>query len=308
MFFMNFARLSISLPTLLIFMGFFAALVFLQVPAVATAQMPMSEFRAKEGKLFQIFLGRSLTESELDAVSAEFIGLFGETGCGEKCAEALALNIKLMERIAAKPGSPTALLTRHLFVHGVFFSDQQRGGKIQRLLTEPDPIRVVNRENQRLMTERDVVALANLSVLAETGRLPRSAWPAAKIDEIVAHLDRLVGTAPNSEHMHMPPLWALAAPFWAGVKQLWPNLSTAQRQEIRKAIAQPIDVTPSVRLFQVILELPPQEAKKLHATYMSANSSARITRIGLQATRAAAGYATTMTIINGMGGEIGNTR
>ncbi len=308
MFFKNFAHLSISLPTLRIFMGFLAALAFLQIPAVATAQMPMSEFRAKEGKFYQIFLGRSLTESELDAVSTEFLGLFGETGCGEKCAEVLAFNIELIERIAEKPGSPTALLTRHLFVHATFFSDRQRGGKIQRLLTEPDPIRVVNRENQRLMTERDVVALANLSVLAKNGRLPRSAWPPAKIDGIVAHLDRLVGTAPNSEHMHMPPLWALAAPFWAGVKQLWPNLSTAQRQEIRQAIAQPIDVTPSVRLLQAILELPPQEAKDLHATYHYENTSARIARTRRLAVRAAASYATTMTIINGMGGEIGNTR
>ncbi|MES9945840.1 MAG: hypothetical protein ABW080_12855 [Candidatus Thiodiazotropha sp.] len=308
MFFIKFAHLNRSLGVRRIFFGILAGFTFLHMPASADSQIPMAELRAEEAKLFRIFLGRPLTESELDAVSAEFIALFSEKGCGKKCAETLAWNRKLIAQIEARPGSPTALLTRHLFVQASYFSEQQQGSRIQRLLAEPDPIRIVNRENGRLMTQRDVVALANLSTLAKTGHLPQSAWPAVKIDEIVAHLDALVGTAPNSEHLHMPPLWAIAAPFWAGVKQLWPKLSAAQRQEIRKAIAQPIDVTPSVSLLAAILELSPQDAKELHANYMMENSSARMTRTMLLAVRAAAGYTTTMTIINGMHGEFGNTR
>lgn len=291
------------------FIGLLAAgLAFSSLAGLAKAQVPESEVRAKLGSLFQTFLGRPLTDSEHDTVTEEFIGLFGKEGCGDLCAKALAWNMELIASVEANPNTPTALRIRHVFVQATYFSKKQFGSKIQRLFAEPDPIRVVNREDGRLMTERDIVALANLSVLAETGEFPDSEWSPGQISKIASHLNALVGTVPDSRHMHMPPLWAMAAPFWAGVKKLWPDFDAKERQTVRSIVAKPIDVIPSASLLAATLELSQKEANEVRSAYTLAASIARINRTARLAIRATGDYMTTMAIINGMHEAVNNQR
>jgi hypothetical protein len=95
--------------------------------------------------------------------------------------------------LKTKRGQPEDLITRHLYIASSYFSPKHRGSLIQRLLTEPDPIRVVNPKTKRLMTQRDVVALANLGIFLHSHDSPKNqSFSPKEIEEAVVLLESAV--------------------------------------------------------------------------------------------------------------------
>jgi hypothetical protein len=101
-----------------------------------------------------------------------------------------------------------------------------------RLLTEPDPVRVVDPGYKRLMTEKDVVALVNIYLFANSEGEPRHKDLSRQdLDRLVVALDRAHGNYPKATEM--PQFYGETASFWAGIGQQWPNLTAEEKRQAR---------------------------------------------------------------------------
>jgi hypothetical protein len=116
------------------------------------------------------------------------------------------------------------------------------------LLNEPDPARVVDPGSKRLMTERDVVALANIYNFAKSEGAPRhKELSRQEIDRMVVELDRAFGDHPKAGEM--PQFFGETAAFWAGVRQEWPRLSEDEKRQARAYANRTYKSVPPVKLY-----------------------------------------------------------
>lgn len=132
-----------------------------------------------------------------------------------------------------------------------------KGSVELRLLTEPDPVRVVDFGSKRLMTEKDVIALANVSAFAKSQGDPTHRQVSRQeIERMVAALNRTFGG--NSGKM--PRFLSETAAFWAGVRQNWNQLSADERNLARAYAAKTGQIRLPSAMFGKLWGLGPDAA------------------------------------------------
>ena len=180
---------------------------------------------------YEMYLGRKLTPNETREMIHEFIQGHTRQGKNRDAIREVARNFGIsMILLREDQGGPASLTLRDRVLEGNYFLPTMRNTLELKLLTEPDPVRVADVRTKRLMTERDVIALANIRHFATSAGEPRHKdLSRRQIEELVSLLNRGVGGKSGS----LPQFFGDAATFWAGVRQQWPYLGAQQRSLAR---------------------------------------------------------------------------
>jgi hypothetical protein len=221
---------------------------------------------------FAAFIGRELSRDELQRVTHEFVELHSLHGRDQQAIHERARRFgEYTNTLTADQSDPAALSLRHTRIAANFFDPDMHNTLFLQLLTEPDPVRVVDVRSRRLMTERDVVALANIRHFARSTGAPRhQELSRQQIDELVALLRATVGG--NSGNM--PQFFGEAATFWAGLQQQWPTLDAEQRQLARTYADRMWRIQMPVEMYARLWGLDPQAASARHADDVGARIAA----------------------------------
>jgi hypothetical protein len=221
---------------------------------------------------FEAFVGRELSRDELQQVTNEFVEYHTLHGRDRPAMLEVAGRFgEFANKLRDSERGPAALSLRHARIAANFFDPDVQHTLFLRLLIAPDPVRVVDVRSRRLMTERDVVALANIRHFARSKGAPRhEELSRQQIDEMVALLRATVGG--NSGNM--PQFFGEAAAFWAGVQQEWQQLDVEQRQLVRAYADRMWRIQMPVELYGRLWGLDPQAASSRHADDVSARIGA----------------------------------
>jgi hypothetical protein len=217
---------------------------------------------------FAAFTGRELTRDELRQVTDEFIEFHTQNGQGRQAIRDAARQFGVYAKaIRDDEEGPAALSMRHARIAANYFNPDLQNTLILRLLTEPDPVRVVDVASRRLMTERDVIALANIRQFARsTGAPRRQELSRRQVEELVAALKATIGVNSGT----MPQFFGEAAAFWAGVQQQWPELNAEQQKLARAYAARMWRIQIPVEMYGSLWGLDPRAASSRHADDVSA--------------------------------------
>jgi hypothetical protein len=182
---------------------------------------------------FEVWLRRPLRGDELRVITDEFIAFFTKRGKNRAAIhEATRLFAEYTKFLREQDGTPGALTLRHQLITANYFEPDMQNTTELRLLTEPDPVHVVDPGYKRLMTEKDVVALANIYNFANSDGEPRHRDLSRQgIDRLVVALDRAHGNYPKATEM--PQFYGETAAFWEGVRQQWPHLNVEEKRQAR---------------------------------------------------------------------------
>ena len=210
---------------------------------------------------YEAWLRRDLRPDELRAVTGEFIAYYSRKG--KNLAEVHEATKEFVEDgklLRARDGAPIAItLRRHLLEANYFDPAMQQDPTELRLLTEPDPPRVIDRKHKHLMTQGDVVALANLIVFTGSQGDPhRTAFSRQQIDQLAAGVERSFRTGPGDDFFFMPKYYFEASALWAGILREWRALTPAEKLQVRNYAANgrmaPMD---DPKLYARLLDLSP---------------------------------------------------
>lgn len=228
---------------------------------------------------FEAFVGRELSRGEVRRVTDEFISIHSRNGQSRAAIRESARRFGSFAKIMRGNGKgPAALSLRHVRIELNYFHPDMQRTLFLRLLTEPDPVHVVDVRTRRLMTERDVVALANLHRFATSEGPPRhTALSRKQVEELVAALKATVG----AKGAGMPQFFGEAAVFWAGVQEEWPRLDAEQKRLARAYAARTWRIRIPVQMYGRLWGLDPRSASSRQADDVSARISA-ITDISMQ--------------------------
>lgn len=220
----------------------------------------------------EAFIGRELSRDELQQVTNEFVEYHTLHGRDRPAIlEAAGQFGQFANTLRATESGPAALSLRHARIAANFYDPDVQHTLFLRLLITPDPVRVVDVRSRRLMTEHDVIALANIRHFARSNRAPRhEELSRQQIEEMVALLRATIGG--NSGNM--PRFFGEAAAFWAGVQQEWPELNAEQRQLVRAYADRMWRIQIPVELYGRLWGLDPQAASSRHADDVSARIAA----------------------------------
>jgi hypothetical protein len=229
---------------------------------------------------FQAFTGRPLGSDELHRVTGEFMEIHALQGKDRPAIRAAARGFSAPARLLRQDqGSPAALTTRHALIAANYFNPDLLDTLALQLLTEPDPVRVFDVRSRRLMTQGDVVALANLRHFVRLGGAPRHRdLSRDQVNALAALLQATVGG--NSGRM--PQFFGEAAAYWAGVRQAWPSMTVAQRDLALAYAGSTWRTRMPVDMYRSLWGLSPQAAQSRHADDVSARLS-QIALLNLQA-------------------------
>jgi hypothetical protein len=208
-------------------------IALLLVPAVLLAAQPLSDpvaTRRMQG-FYEVYTGRKLTAQEVRTIDAEFSAGHARNGKSPEAIRALAWEFGLHMILLREEKDRTAALSlRHRLIEANYFRPQMQNTLELRLLTAPDPVRVTHARSGRLMTQRDVIGLANLWHFAQTTGVPaHRELSRRQVDELVSLLNQGV----NDTRGGLPQFFGDAAAYWAGVRQLWPYLNSEQKNLAR---------------------------------------------------------------------------
>lgn len=256
--------------------------------------------REELAAFFNTYVGRPLSSSELDRVTAEFQASFGDAeSCTRDCRNVLANMSAHRATLARSPGSPQELLIRHAYVSMTWFDPRDDRTLLREMLTQSDPVVVFDPRTLRLMTRRDLDAIASLDLLAKTGKLPQPQKPSSEdIAKAIDMLNRAFGpqgTAP------LPVNVALAAELWAGLRQHWPALSAEERHRVRDHIRGGLHGALPAALYRRLLGVSSPEAQQL-VSAASSTGSERGSASALHRYLELMGAATSTAIIVGASG------
>jgi hypothetical protein len=229
------------------------AMIFASVDCAAGSNSVVSHHL---GVFFEAFLGRKLSDSESREITAEQIRYHAAKGMGSAAIDAAARQFGSMAKVLREQkGRPADFALRHAYIQLNYFDPVvQENPTTFRLLTEPDPVRVVAPRSKRLMTERDVVAMDNLHRFLNSQDEPRHReLSRQEIDALVIRLDRAVGRHPQSRWM--PKFHTEAAALWAGIQREWRNLSAEQKPQVRTYVAKGAIAAMDYRLYGRLLDL-----------------------------------------------------
>jgi hypothetical protein len=221
---------------------------------------------------FEAFVGRDLTDAEVRDVTFEFIELHTAGGKTSDAIRDIARQLDAYSKtLRSNAATPGVLRTRHALIESNYLNPDLHDTIGLRLLTEPDPVRVVDVRSRRVMTERDVTALANLRRFARSSGEPRHEQPSRRqIEALIAALQASVGG--NSGNM--PRFFGEAAAFWAGVQHEWPKLNANQKSLVRAYADKTWRVQMPVELYGRLWGLDAQTASSRHGDDVSARIAA----------------------------------
>jgi hypothetical protein len=246
------------------------ALVFL---LVACGAGPSDSSVSRDLRTFyETFVGRELSGGEARDVAAEFTEIHSLNGRSPEEIRGIARNLSTqVEVLREGDQSPVAVSARDRLLEANYLNPDLHGTIQLSLLNEPDPVRVVDARSRRLMTERDVIALANLHRFARSDGAPRHE-PLSKqqVEQLAAALRAAVGG--NSGNM--PRFYSEAAAFWAGVQLEWPRLNVDQRSLVRAYAGRTWRIQMSAEMYGRLWGLDPQAASARHADDVSARIAA----------------------------------
>lgn len=221
---------------------------------------------------FAAFLGRELNRDELEQVTNEFVEYHTLHGRDRAAIlEAAGRFGQYAKTLRDGKTSPETLSLRHTRIAANFFDPDVQNTLFLRLLIAPDPVRVIDMQSRRLMTERDVVALANIRHFGRSNGAPRhEELSRQQVEAMTALLRAAVGG--NSGNM--PQFFGEAAAFWAGVQQEWPDLNAEQRQLARAYADRMWRIQMPVELYGRLWGLDRQAASSRQADDVSARIAA----------------------------------
>lgn len=223
------------------------------------AKAPDADVRDIVGPFFAVYLGRDLTDSELDEVMREYIAYYGKPDCEADCRAALESLVEATDKLRQSSDSPEAAFLRHSLAAPAVVGEQPPKQTIRQLLREPDPAVVVNPESKRFMTEHDLSALGALAATAESGEpTPISPYSNQDRAELLAQLETAFGSKTN----RLPVRLALASEFQIGLKD--PALAKEERRQVaRFVIGQDTAVIP-VQTIDKVLHVGDETAKSIY--------------------------------------------
>ena len=256
------------------------ALVFISCVSAASQSDRVVARHQKE--FYEAWLRRELRGNELREVTDEFIAFYTKHGKDRagihEAAESFDIYTKLLRE---HDGAPAAFNTRHSLLVSNYFDPGMQNTTELRLLNEPDPVRVVDPSSKRLMTERDVVALANIYNFARSEGAPRHReLSRQEIDRMVVKLDRAFGNYQDATEM--PQFFGETAAFWAGVRQEWPRLGDEEKRKARAYADKTYRSLPPVQLYAKLWGLDTNAAAKRHLDDVSA-CAVYINEVNMQA-------------------------
>jgi hypothetical protein len=207
--------------------------VLLLLPIATFAAQPLSDPVAtrRMQRFYEVYTDRTLTSEEVRTIDEEFSAGHARNGKSREDIRALSAEFGLHTiLLREEKGRAAALSLRHRLIEANYFRPQMRGTLELRLLTEPDPVRVADARSGRVMTQRDVVALANLWNFSEATAAPHHRELSQRqVDELVSLLQKGV----NGTAGRLPQFFGGAAAYWAGVRQLWPYFNSEQKSLAR---------------------------------------------------------------------------
>ncbi|MBO0783097.1 MAG: hypothetical protein J2P37_30140 [Ktedonobacteraceae bacterium] len=203
---------------------------FVSCKSATGASDPVVEREQKE--FYEAWLRRGLRDDELRKVTDEFIALYIKKGKDRAgIHEATKPFLEYAKILREQDGTPGAVTLRHNLLRANYFDSDMQNTTELRLLTEPDPVRVVDPKCNRLMTETDVIALVNLSIFTKSKGEPHHQEVSNEaIDRVSSKLNHMFN---GSKGDRMPRFLTEMASFWTGVRQEWPRLSDDEKRQVR---------------------------------------------------------------------------
>jgi hypothetical protein len=209
--------------------GLLSTLIFIScVDGVAQSDQVVA--RAQKA-FFEAWLKREMRGDELRKVTDEFIVFYAKRGKDRAgIHEAAKVFQGYAKTLREHVDCPQGITFRHRLLEANYFDPDMQNTTELRLLLEPDPVLVVG-PGGALMTERDLVALANLcSFTANSNEEPRSQEVSRKkIDAMTIELERHFRDADEMDIWYFDEMAAL----WAGIQREWPSLSAEQKRKVR---------------------------------------------------------------------------
>jgi hypothetical protein len=230
------------------------------VPAVTLTSEPFVDpvaTRRMQG-FYEVYTGRKLTAEEVRAVDDEFSAGHAKNGKSREAIRALAWQFGLdMILLREEKDRAAALSLRHRLIEANYFRARMQNTLELRLLTEPDAVRVTDVRSGRLMTQRDVIALANLWHFAQTTDAPsHRELSGRQVDELVSLLNQ------GDTRGRLPQFFGDAAAYWAGVRQLWPYMSREQKTLARAYARDTWRVRMPVEMYAALLGIDRASASR----------------------------------------------
>jgi hypothetical protein len=227
---------------------------------------------------YEVYTGRKLTTDERGALGKEFVEGHTQSGKSPEAIRAVAreFGVSMIVLREAPEQAAAASLRDRLLELNYFRREMQKTFELE-LLTEPDPVRITDARNQRLLTERDVVALANLHHFVKSEAAPRHReMSRQRIEELTALLKRSI--AANSGTI--PQFLGEVAAYWAGVRQHWPYFNTQQRNMARAYVNSTWRVSMPVEMYATLWGLDRTAAMKRWTADVSARIRGRSDGLG----------------------------
>jgi hypothetical protein len=254
-------------------------LTFALLAAVAACEAGPADAEVARymGAFYSAYVGRDLSRAELRELTEQVVRIGVEGGQTAEQIRELARAFGPSTKIMAAGGA-AAETQRHWFLNENYFRPKLQGTIEQRLMTEGNPVRVTDRRSGRVITERDIVALANLRDFARSKSAPRHRdLSRAEIDTAAKKLDALVG----GDNGRMPQFFAEASVFWIGVQQEWPKLDAGQRDLARAYAARTWRIRLPPQMYERLWGLPRNKVFGRQADDVSARLG-QITMINAQ--------------------------
>jgi hypothetical protein len=250
-------RIIIAVRGCFVLAGLLSTLIFISC-VDGMAQSDQVVARAQKA-FFEAWLKRELSADELRKVTDEFIAFYAKQGKNRAEIHEAAKVFQGYAKILREHdgSSPMGIAFRHNLLKANYFAPDLQNTTELRLLLEPDPVRVVDQDGKHLMTEQDVVALANLcSFITNSGEEPRSQKvERKKIDAMTIELDRAFRDGVMDRYFRE------TAELWAGIQREWPNLSAGEKRQVRAYVTHahmaPMD---DYKLYGRLLDIDDSEA------------------------------------------------
>jgi hypothetical protein len=186
-------RIIIAIRGCFVFAGILSTLIFIScVDGVAQSDQVVA--RSRKAYL-EAWLRRELRGDELRKVTDEFIAYYAKRGKDRAgIHEAAKPFLEYAKFLREHDGAPGAFTLRHRRLENNYFAPDMQNTTCLWLITEPDPVRVVDPGGKYLMTESEVVALAHLLSFSKSDEEPRSQeFSRQQIDSLTIALDRAYG-------------------------------------------------------------------------------------------------------------------
>jgi hypothetical protein len=233
--------------------------------------------------VYEVYTGRNLSAAEARQIEKEFVIGHARGGTSLPAIRDIAREFGYaLILLREEAGHAAALSTRHEILERNYFRADIQGTLELILMTEPDPVRIADARSGRLMTDRDVVALANLyQFMRSTGDPQHRELSRARMNELSAALKRSV-TANGGA---IPQFFGEAAAFWAGVRQQWPYFSSEQRNLARSYAANTWRTSMPVEMYVGLWGLDRQAASRRWTSDVSARIRGKPDTLTLQQLR-----------------------